>query len=142
TAETLLERDVNAIRKFFSCNVRDQYASSEGAPFITQCSEGNLHYEMLTGIIEVVDDNLQPSNEGEILVTSFTTKGTPLIRYRIGDRIKLASNDLICPCGQHTPIVEKIHGRPNDYILSPDHGQVNLGNISNCTKGVKGIMQF
>ena len=48
----------------------------------------------------------------------------------------------MCPCGQSTPIVDKIYGRTNDYILSQEHGKVNLGNISNCTKGVKGIIQF
>ena len=36
-------------------------------------------------MFEVVDENMQPATEGEILVTSFITHGTPLIRYRIGD---------------------------------------------------------
>lgn len=142
TAESLISEQVALIKKYFKCEVRDQYASSEGAPFITECPEGNLHYDMLTGVIEVVDDNLKPSMEGEILVTSFTTRGTPLIRYKIGDRIKFDDKGIICPCGQKTPIVEKIYGRSTDYILSLDRGKVNLGNISNCTKGIKGIIRF
>lgn len=142
TAEALIPGEVAEIKEFFGCEVRDQYASSEGAPFITECPEGNLHYDMLTGIIEVVDKNLKPNQEGEILVTSFTTKGTPLIRYKIGDHIKLSHSNEQCSCGQETPIVVEIQGRANDYILSPDRGKVNLGNLSNCTKGVKGILQF
>ena len=100
----------------------------------------NLHYELLSGIFEVVDDKMNPSNEGEILVTSFTTHGTPLIRYRIGDRIRL--KDGICSCGRNTPLVEEIIGRINDYVYSKERGKINLGNISNSLKYVKGIVRF
>ena len=38
--------------------------------------------------------------------------------------------------------MEKIHGRTTYYILSPTYCKVNLGNISNSTKDVKGIICF
>lgn len=142
TAETLLPIHREVIGSVLGCKIADQYASSEGAPFILECEQGGLHIHPLTGVFEVVDENMQPAQEGEILVTSFTTEGTPLIRYRIGDRIKLAPEDKQCACGSCFPLVEKIEGRSTDYILSPTHGKVNLGNISNSTKGVEGIIQF
>jgi len=77
-----------------------------------------------------------------MLVTSFTTHGTPLVRYRIGDSITLADNSKKCACGSIFPLVERIDGRTNDYILSPTHGKVNLGNISNSTKDTRGIVCF
>ena len=142
TAETLLPIHREVISSVLGCKIADQYASSEGAPFILECEKGGMHIHPLTGIFEVVDENMKPAQEGEILVTSFTTKGTPLIRYRIGDRIKLAPEDKQCVCGSHFPLVEKIEGRAIDYILSPTHGKVNLGNISNSTKNVEGVIQF
>ena len=142
TAETLLAIHREVIGSVLGCKIADQYASSEGAPFILECEQGGLHIHPLTGVFEVVDENMQPAQEGEILVTSFTTEGTPLIRYRIGDRIKLAPKDKQCACGSCFPLVDKIEGRSTDYILSPTHGKVNLGNISNSTKGVDGIIQF
>lgn len=142
TAETVLPEHREVIGKVLGCKLVDQYASSEGAPFILECESGNLHIHSLTGIFEVVDENMQPANEGELLVTSFTTKGTPLIRYRIGDRIKLASPDKKCSCHSVFPLVDKIEGRSTDYILSPTRGKVNLGNISNSTKDVTGIIKF
>lgn len=142
TAETLLPIHRDVIQSVLGCKIADQYASSEGAPFILECEEGRLHIHPLTGIFEVVDDNLQPAQEGEVLVTSFTTEGTPLIRYRIGDRIVLAPKDKQCACGSVFPMVEAIEGRSTDYILSSSHGKVNLGNISNSTKGVKGVISF
>ncbi|ALF59159.1 phenylacetate--CoA ligase family protein [Psychrobacter urativorans] len=142
TAETLLPIHREVISSVLGCKIADQYASSEGAPFILECEQGGMHIHPLTGIFEVVDEDMKPAQEGEILVTSFTTKGTPLIRYRIGDRIKLAPEDKQCVCGSHFPLVERIEGRATDYILSPTHGKVNLGNISNSTKNVAGVIQF
>lgn len=142
TAETVLPQHRELIGKVMGCKVVDQYASSEGAPFILECSAGSLHIHPLTGIFEVVDENLKPALEGEMLVTSFTTHGTPLVRYRIGDRIKLSSSESRCDCGSKFPLVERIDGRITDYILSPTHGKVNLGNISNSTKDIKGIVKF
>lgn len=142
TAETVLPEHREVINRVMGCKLVDQYASSEGAPFILECEAGNMHIHPLTGIFEVVNEDMQPAQEGEILVTSFITHGTPLIRYRIGDRIKLASSDKICKCGSIFPLVEKIEGRSTDYILSPTHGKVNLGNISNSTKNINGIIKF
>ena len=67
TAETLLPHYKSAIEKAFGCPVRDQYASSEGAPFINECREGHLHYCMDTGLIEFCED-------GRMLVTCFETQ--------------------------------------------------------------------
>jgi phenylacetate-CoA ligase len=142
TAETVLPRHREVIGDVLGCPLIDQYASSEGAPFILQCKEGCLHIHPLTGVFEVVDENLEPAREGEILVTSFSTRGTPLIRYRIGDRIKLAPEGEVCTCGSHFPLVEHIDGRSSDFIWSPENGKVNLGNISNCTKDAPGIVCF
>lgn len=142
TAETVLPQHREVINRVLGCKLVDQYASSEGAPFILECEKGRLHIHSLTGIFEVVNEEMEPALEGEILVTSFMTHGTPLIRYRVGDRIRLAPKDEKCACGSAFPIVDKIEGRSTDYILSPTYGKVNLGNISNSTKDVMGIVQF
>lgn len=140
TAETVVEGEKNILKKFFRCGVYDQYASSEGAPFITECEEENLHYEPLSGIIEVIDENGNASLSGEILVTSFTTIGTPLIRYKIGDVVTLKFGK--CKCGRNTQMVERIEGRVNDFIFSNERGKINLGNISNSVKYSRGIIKF
>lgn len=142
TAETVLPQHREVIGRVLGCKLVDQYASSEGAPFILECTEGNLHIHPLTGIFEVVDENMQPALEGEILVTSFITKGTPLIRYRIGDHIKLSPQSKDCKCGSSFPLVESIKGRSNAFILSPDKGKVNLNHFTVFTRELKGLLGF
>jgi len=130
----------NPIETFFHTKVRDQYASSEGAPFIYECPEGNMHMDLRSGVFEVLDNNGNPCEKGNLVVTSFSTKGTPLIRYKIGDTVKLTRKT--CTCGNNNPLVDYISGRINDFIFSPENGKINLGNVSNCLKGVHGIIKF
>ena len=116
TAETLLPHYKSTIEKAFGCPVRDQYASSEGAPFITECRCGKLHYCMDTGVIEFEKD-------GEMIVTCFESHGTPLVRYRIGDRAFLSENQH-CECGCKMPVVDRIEGRTLDFIQTKTHGRM------------------
>lgn len=142
TAETVLPMHREVIGAVFKTRLIDQYASSEGAPFILECPYGRLHIHPLSGVFEVINDEGEPALEGELLVTSFTTHGTPLVRYRIGDRIKLADPTERCGCGSVFPLVDWIDGRTTDFIWSPENGRINLGNLSNSTKDVQGIQCF
>ena len=130
------------IEKFFHTAVYNQYASSEGAPFIFECKNGNLHLELQSGVFEVLDECNNPSTTGRLVVTSFTTEGTPLIRYDIGDSITLKNQNLICSCGNNNPIVKSINGRVADYVYSPENGKINIVNIANAIKDVKGIISY
>lgn len=140
TAETITDDMKYYIEKFFKAPMYNQYASSEGAPFIFECEQGNLHLELQSGVFEVLDDHDNPTNSGRLITTSFTTSGTPLIRYDIGDSISLSSN--ACSCPNNNPLVKEIMGRIDDYIYSSENGKINLGNISNTLKDTKGIKKF
>lgn len=141
TAETVTDLHRSVITRVLGCTLVDQYASSEGAPFIFECRNNKLHIDITTGVFEVIDKNGNESTHGELVVTSFSTRGTPLIRYKVGDHISLSS-ETGCLCGSNLPIATSIDGRMDDYLLSPDNGKVNLGNISNATKDVTGIISF
>ena len=142
TAETITSEMREKIELFFHTKLYDQYASSEGAPFIFECKNGNLHLELQSGVFEVLDENNEPSQSGRLVVTSFTTEATPLIRYDIGDSIILEDENKACNCGNNNPLVKKILGRIDDYIYSPETGKINLGNVSNTLKDTKGILKF
>lgn len=142
TAETITEELRSVIETFFKAKIYNQYASSEGAPFIFECINGNLHLELQSGVFEVLDENNQPVTSGKLVVTAFATEGTPLIRYDIGDSITLDNPDTICSCGNNNPMVLEILGRIDDYVYSPEIGKINLGNVSNTLKYTSGINSF
>lgn len=129
TSETLNDEGVELLERVFKCKVYNQYSSSEGAPFITECKCGKLHMNMIDGIFEFKE------NSNEILVTTFITHGTPLIRYEIGDSITL-SNNQSCECGNETIMVDKIEGRSRDFLYATNGCKINSGNVSNIFKNV------
>ena len=142
TAESITGEMRMIIEKFFKTKLYDQYASSEGAPFIFECKKGKLHIELQSGVFEVLDENNYYVDSGRLVITSFTTEGTPLIRYDIGDSIALDNPNKYCECGNNNPLVLKINGRMDDFVYSPETGKINLGNISNTLKDTTGIQNF
>lgn len=131
TSETLTPTGRELLERVFGCKVYDQYASSEGAPFVTECQEQVLHVELASGVFEHFEDN-----SDEVLVTSFTTHGTPLIRYRIGDSMKFDQSINTCECGMESPLVEEIQGRRLDFLYTSDGAKINGGNVANLFKNM------
>lgn len=119
TSETLTHSGRELLERVFKCKVYDQYASSEGAPFVTECPNQTPHIELASGVFEHFEDG-----SDEVLVTSFTTYGTPLIRYRIGDSMKFADSDATCTCGMQAPIVLEIQGRRLDFLYTADGAKI------------------
>ena len=130
TSETLTLEGRRLLERVFKCKVYDQYASSEGAPFVTECKHQRLHVEMHSGVFEYFDES------EEVLVTSFTSIGTPLVRYRIGDSMKFLPSNTRCECGNESLMVEYIVGRKLDFIYTSDGSKINAGNLSNIFKNV------
>lgn len=121
SAETLLPDQRLAIESAFSVPVVDQYGSAEMAAFIGQCREGRYHIHADYGIVEFLSRDgkaAKPGEEAEIVCTGFVNEVMPLIRYKIGDRG--IYSDRPCKCGLQFPVVEKIIGRIDDVIVTPD----------------------
>ena len=136
TSEPFFDYQRELVQNFFKCPTPDQYASSEGAPFVYECPSGNLHYDMYSGIFEKKDKN---DNESSVLVTSFTTNKMPLIRYDIGDKIVFDTENEQCSCGSNMPLVAKIIGREMSFVYSVERGKIGITNIANAIKYIDGI---
>ena len=77
-----------------------------------------IHYWADHFIFEIVDpETLQPvddGRQGELVVTTLSKEGSPLIRYRTHDISSLIS--LPCPCGVPLPRHDRILGRTDDMF--------------------------
>ena len=113
TGEKLHPYQQEDLARILDAKVFDYYGSSEGSIFAYTCPQGNIHTANTTGWLEVLDENEAPVAKGEpgnMIVTSFTGKFFPLIRYDIGDRCVVA-HDQQCACGTGGMILEEILGR-------------------------------
>ncbi|WP_204236118.1 phenylacetate--CoA ligase family protein [Mammaliicoccus sciuri] len=130
TAESLTDEMKYDIEKAFKCPVRNQYSSSEGAPFITENIHGELEINPETGVFEL--QHIQ-NNIYELIVTAFYTTTTPLLRYRIGDSVELYDK-LPTNYSQEDIKIKRIIGRNNDFLISNERGIVTNVNLSTVVK--------
>ena len=136
-AETLLPHQREAIAKAFDCDVTDQYGASEQCCNISECENHNYHIDMEFGAIEFLPLAGPDVTVGRIICTGLWNFAMPLIRYDIGDIATLPASEAECPCGRKAPRVEKIDGRIESYIITPDGRQ--LGRLDFLFKNTPGI---
>ena len=128
--ETIAEKVTGPQRQLlegvFKCPVIDCYGARELGNIAYQCEAGRLHvYE--TRHLEIVADGevVRPGQLGEVVVTSLTQFGMPLIRYKNDDIAIYEADD--CPCGRGLPVLREVVGRTHDYLVTADgqfvHGE-------------------
>ena len=84
------------------------------------CDESNwLHVNADHFVPEIIDpETLKPVKDGavgELVFTTITKEGFPLIRYRTRDLSALDSTP--CACGRTTPRMARIMGRSDDMLI-------------------------
>lgn len=130
TSETLLQFHRDMLEDVFGCKVRNQYASSEGAPFIVEFPDGYMHECLDTGVFE----HIKTEEGTKLIITSFTTHGTPLIRYDIGDNIIECTDEDAPDLTIGFPAIKGIDGRKADFLYSEERGHISSANMSNVIK--------
>jgi phenylacetate-CoA ligase len=83
------------------------------------CAAGALHVNESEFVAEVLDpatDAVLPSGEGELVLTNLGRDGSPVIRYRTGDRVRLL--DTSCACGRTFARLDGgVLGRVDDMLV-------------------------
>lgn len=111
-----------SIEKAFQCKVYDGYSGVEACGMISENEHGELLFSPDTGIMEVVDKNendVKNGETGEVIATGFLNYDQPLIRYRIGDTVKIAENQNT-KSGVNMLKIAEIEGRIEDVIIGND----------------------
>jgi len=109
------------IEKGWNLFATDNYGMSElmGPGVSGECEERcGLHFNEDYFLPEIVDaETLEPKAEGEfgeLLVTTLTKEGIPLLRYRTRDITRL--NYETCKCGRTHVRMDKVQGRSDDML--------------------------
>jgi phenylacetate-CoA ligase len=111
------------IMETWEMDVHDIYGLTEmcGPGVSTDCDQHDgLHLWEDHFLIEVVDPiSLEPvgvEEEGEIVLTTLTKEGMPLLRYRTRDIARLYDSEL-CACGRTHVRHSMIKGRSDDMVI-------------------------
>jgi phenylacetate-CoA ligase len=111
------------IQDTWNMDVHDIYGLTEmcGPGVSTDCDQHDgLHLWEDHFLVEIIDpitlDPVGPEEEGEMVLTTLTKEGMPLIRYRTRDLTKLYDIN-ICECGRTHVKHTNIKARSDDMII-------------------------
>jgi phenylacetate-CoA ligase len=114
------------IEKTFEATVFEVYGATESGLIGYQCKQGSYHLMSDLVYAEYLRDGrpVDSDEAGELIITKFHGKGTPILRYN-------AINDIVaplkgtCSCGKAGQLIKKVFGR-NDLALYLADGTVLL----------------
>jgi phenylacetate-CoA ligase len=108
-----------AMQEGFGAEVFDQYGMTERAASASECPRHCLHVDTECTIVEILRPDgsvCMPGELGEITGTHLTNFSMPLLRYRTSDMASFSAEP--CSCGIKSPVVERLHGREEDFVVS------------------------
>ena len=135
-----------AIEQTWACSVFEHYGSTEiGLGGAVQCrAHAGLHVREADLLFEVVDPlsggSLPDGAEGELVVSTLTRRGMPLIRYRTGDLVRMAAEP--CECGSSLRCVERIIGRMDDRTALEGGGFLTIADLDEAVYAVAEVLGF
>jgi len=107
----------NGIERAFGCPLLNEYGASECLTIGHGCRAGWLHINADWAILEAVDRDYRPTSPGElshtVLLTNLANAVQPIIRYDLGDRVRMHEGR--CACGSPLPAMQ-VEGRSDDVV--------------------------
>jgi phenylacetate-CoA ligase len=125
SSEKLTPEMRTLFHEVYQCKTFDGWSGVEACALVSECEQGTLHVSPDVGIIEILDDQgqpVKPGEVGEVYCTGLLNFDQPLIRYQIGDRMRLGKEP--CSCGRQMPVIDEIVGRVEDTVIGPDGREV------------------
>jgi phenylacetate-coenzyme A ligase PaaK-like adenylate-forming protein len=119
--ETLSPALRRSLSQIFGAQVHDSYGASECFVIANECRCGRLHLNADWVILEPVDGRGRPVPDGSFgattLLTNLSNEVQPIIRYDLGDRVRIVPG--ACDCGSSLPVIE-VQGRADDVLTLRD----------------------
>ncbi|HET8575613.1 MAG TPA: phenylacetate--CoA ligase family protein [Methylomirabilota bacterium] len=106
------------IEEAWGARAYDHSGMTEMGAYGFECAaQSGLHVNESEFIAEVIDPTTgRPAREGELVLSNLGRAGSPVLRYRTGDRVRLAEQP--CGCGRTFARLEGgILGRVDDMLI-------------------------
>jgi len=105
----------------FNARIFQSYGSTESGPIAFQCENGNYHVMSDFVFLEYLKNGkpIESEGAGKLVLTKLFGIGTPIIRYDAINDI-VAPQNKKCNCGLSGELIEKIYGRDDISLYTPD----------------------
>lgn len=136
---------LHTLQLIWGCSVYNHYGSTEmGLGGGVQCAAlQGYHLREADLFFEIIDPHsgqiMPPGEYGEVVFTTLTRRGMPLIRYRMGDRARMLPGD--CPCGSQLCSMETVSGRWEGFIPLRNE-TLRLADLDEALFGLPGLLDF
>lgn len=137
---------INRIKKKWGCRVFNHYAMTEmGLGGGLECDAlAGYHLREADLLFEIIDpvtgEVLPEGEEGEVVFTTLTRQGMPLLRYRTGDLARFVPGP--CPCGtvlkRMAPVRDRVKGR----IPLAGGGLLSMSMLDEALFKISGFLNF
>jgi phenylacetate-coenzyme A ligase PaaK-like adenylate-forming protein len=132
------------IGRAFDAPIASSYGSTEAGYVFMECEAGRLH--QVTESCHVDFLPFAPGHggpgTGRILVTTFDNPWRSLVRFDIGDVVRL-SGPAPCPCGRDEGLtLASIEGRTVSLTLTPEGGAVTQGAVDRALSDIEGMVEY
>ncbi len=136
---------IKELRRLWDCRVFEHYGMTEmGLGGGVECeAHDGYHLREADLYFEIVDDAGGPLSEGkqgEVVFTTLTQQGMPLIRYRTGDISRFLPGP--CECGSILRRLDKIAGRKKGPILIDGKRYFDMPELDEGLFEVPGVINF
>lgn len=119
----------------------DVYGATETGPLAWPCLDHDgYHLDPRWVMVEILDEQGEPADRGQLVCTVLWRRTMPLIRYQLDDIGEWETST--CGCGCRWPKIKKLIGRQSDLFTLPSGEQVTTGFVAEILRPVRGIAQF
>ncbi len=135
-----------AIARNLHCRVHTHYGSTEsGLGGAVECHAGmGCHIRESDLLFEVIDPetghSLPEGTDGELVFTTLTRCGMPLVRYRTGDWGRMTTGR--CACGSILSRLQNLRGRLSDAVRLPGGKSLTLADLDQALLASPHITAF
>jgi phenylacetate-coenzyme A ligase PaaK-like adenylate-forming protein len=145
-SDTIPESLHRELQRLLGCEIFAHYGTVEtglggGVDCAAHCGTHLREADLLFEIIEPQTTTPLPEGEwGEIVFTTLTRTGMPLLRYRTGDWGRLLPGP--CPCGSVVQRLDRVLGRINHIRTLQNGAQLALHHLDERLFALPGLLDF
>jgi phenylacetate-coenzyme A ligase PaaK-like adenylate-forming protein len=146
STDYVAEAVADAIEKAWGCQVYRHYGMTEmGLGGAVECgARCGYHFREADLLVEIVDPQTRHpvpnGTPGEIVFTTLTREGMPLIRYGTGDRAAFKQGT--CPCGTALRTLDVVRGRWQDRLSLGSDAPLWIGHLDEALFGVEDVLCY